>query len=33
MNLDDAQRALAGAKAKADQMGLPMCIAVTDEHA
>jgi uncharacterized protein GlcG (DUF336 family) len=33
MNLDDAQRALAGSKAKADQMGLPMCIAVTDEHA
>jgi hypothetical protein len=33
MNLDDAQRALAGAKAKADEMGLPMCVAVTDEHA
>lgn len=33
MNLDDAQRALAGAMDKADQMGLPMCIAVMDEHA
>jgi uncharacterized protein GlcG (DUF336 family) len=33
MNLDEAQRIIASAKAKADEMGLPMCIAVTDEHA
>ena len=33
MDLEQAQRALAGAKTKADAMGLPMCIAVTDEHA
>ena len=33
MELEDAQRAIAAAKAKADEMGLPMCIAVMNEHA
>ena len=33
MELDDAQRAIAAAKAKADEMGLPMCIAVMNEYA
>jgi uncharacterized protein GlcG (DUF336 family) len=33
MELADAQRIISNAKAKADEMGLPMCIAVTDEHA
>ena len=33
MELEDAQRAIAAAKAKADEMGLPMCIAVMNEYA
>jgi uncharacterized protein GlcG (DUF336 family) len=33
MELEDAQRAIAAAKAKADEMGLPMCIAVMNEWA
>jgi corrinoid adenosyltransferase len=33
MELEEAQRAIAAAKAKADEMGLPMCIAVMNEHA
>jgi len=33
MELEDAQRAIAAAKARADEMGLPMCIAVMNEYA
>lgn len=33
MELDVAQRAIAGAKVKADELGIPMCIAVVDDHA
>lgn len=33
MDLEHAQRALEAAKNKAEELGLPMCIAVTDEHA
>ena len=33
MELEDAQRAIVAARAKADEMGPPMCIAVVDEHA
>ena len=33
MDLEDAQCAIAAAKAKADEMGLPMCIAVMNEYA
>jgi len=31
LDLDDARVLIAGAKAKADEIGVPMCIAVTDE--
>ncbi len=33
MKLEDAENIIAAARAKASQMGLPMCIAVMDEHA
>ncbi|MEQ8896025.1 MAG: heme-binding protein [Roseovarius sp.] len=31
LDLDDAGKLLAGARAKADEIGVPMCIAITDE--
>jgi len=31
LDLDDARALISGAKAKADEIGVPMCIAVTDE--
>ncbi len=31
LDLDDARVLLAGARAKADDIGVPMCIAITDE--
>jgi uncharacterized protein GlcG (DUF336 family) len=31
LDLEDARVLIAGAKAKADEIGVPMCIAVTDE--
>jgi uncharacterized protein GlcG (DUF336 family) len=33
MLLTEAEQIIAAAKAKADELGLPMCIAVMDEHA
>ena len=31
LDIDDAHALIAGARAKADEIGMPMCIAVTDE--
>ena len=31
LDIDDAYTLIAGARAKADEIGMPMCIAVTDE--
>ena len=31
LDITDAERLIAGARAKARQIGVPMCIAVTDE--
>jgi uncharacterized protein GlcG (DUF336 family) len=33
MELSEAEKIIAASKAKADQMGMPMCIAVMDSHA
>lgn len=33
MNLEQAEKLISAARAKADAMGLPMCIAILDEHA
>lgn len=33
MDLEDAQRAIEGARVKADEIGIPMCIAVVDNNA